>query len=311
MRGGGSQLATMRRARLRRIRKVERASCSSNRRIGRRITGDYGEVPLPPYIGEEGRPYAERYQTIFARVPGSVAAPRRRCISRTTYSPALADRGVKLHASSWMSASGPFGHHRRPARSTPDARRALRYPSRNGRSMQKAARRTRASSPQGRRSFARSKPGCTESGEVVAGAASTGLYIKPGFRFRVVDAMVTNFHLPRSTLLVLVSAFAGYEAIRHAYAEAIEQALSVFLIWRRDVSRKGLMTAFNPALVEEAFEDDVEGTAEFLRSVIGRLRENCERVRYPRRMATRRRVTLPHTPQKARRDIWAAPTSKR
>ncbi len=67
-----------------------------------------------------------------------------------------------------------------------------------------------------------------ETGEVVAGAASTDLYIKPGFTFRVVDAMVTNFHLPRSTLLVLVSAFAGYGAIRRAYAEAIKEQYRFF-----------------------------------------------------------------------------------
>ncbi|HET9749922.1 MAG TPA: S-adenosylmethionine:tRNA ribosyltransferase-isomerase, partial [Casimicrobiaceae bacterium] len=62
-----------------------------------------------------------------------------------------------------------------------------------------------------------------ERGHVGAGAAETSLYITPGYRFRVVECLVTNFHLPRSTLLMLVCAFAGYDAIRAAYAHAIEK----------------------------------------------------------------------------------------
>ncbi|HEY3584689.1 MAG TPA: S-adenosylmethionine:tRNA ribosyltransferase-isomerase, partial [Casimicrobiaceae bacterium] len=62
-----------------------------------------------------------------------------------------------------------------------------------------------------------------EHGDVRAGAAETSLYITPGYRFRVVERLVTNFHLPKSTLLMLVCAFAGYDAIRAAYAHAIEK----------------------------------------------------------------------------------------
>jgi len=65
-------------------------------------------------------------------------------------------------------------------------------------------------------------------GELVAGEGETELFILPGFRFRVVDALITNFHLPRSTLLMLVSAFAGMETIRRAYAHAIEQGYRFF-----------------------------------------------------------------------------------
>jgi S-adenosylmethionine:tRNA ribosyltransferase-isomerase len=65
-------------------------------------------------------------------------------------------------------------------------------------------------------------------GQVVAGHGDTALFVRPGFAFRVVDALVTNFHLPRSTLLVLVSAFAGVERIRAAYAHAIEQRYRFF-----------------------------------------------------------------------------------
>jgi S-adenosylmethionine:tRNA ribosyltransferase-isomerase len=64
---------------------------------------------------------------------------------------------------------------------------------------------------------------CLEASAAAAGAGETNLFITPGFEFNVVDRLITNFHLPRSTLLVLVSAFAGVETIRHAYLHAIEQ----------------------------------------------------------------------------------------
>ena len=67
-----------------------------------------------------------------------------------------------------------------------------------------------------------------EAGRVRAGAGTTQLYIYPGYRFRVVDAMVTNFHVPRSTLLIMVSAFAGREAVLHAYAEALQRGYRFF-----------------------------------------------------------------------------------
>ena len=74
-------------------------------------------------------------------------------------------------------------------------------------------------------------------GDVRAGAAETALFITPGYRFRVVDRLLTNFHLPRSTLLMLVSAFAGYDAIRAAYAHAIARALPLLQLRRRDAAR--------------------------------------------------------------------------
>jgi S-adenosylmethionine:tRNA ribosyltransferase-isomerase len=66
------------------------------------------------------------------------------------------------------------------------------------------------------------------SGELAAGEGETDLFVTPGFRFRVVDALLTNFHLPRSTLLVLIAAFAGYARTRGAYAEAIAQGYRFF-----------------------------------------------------------------------------------
>ena len=70
-------------------------------------------------------------------------------------------------------------------------------------------------------------------------AGETDLFIYPGFRFRVVERLLTNFHLPKSSLLMLVAAFAGLENIRKAYAHAIERALPVLLLRRRDADRDG------------------------------------------------------------------------
>ena len=73
-----------------------------------------------------------------------------------------------------------------------------------------------------------------EDGTMRAGAGETRLMITPGYSFRVVDRMMTNFHLPRSTLLMLVSAFAGHELTMAAYRHAIDAAVSLLLLWRRD-----------------------------------------------------------------------------
>jgi S-adenosylmethionine:tRNA ribosyltransferase-isomerase len=189
----------------------------------------YGEVPLPPYIGEAGRLHAERYQTIFARVPGSVAAPTASLhfsdevfanlhargveiarivldVGLGTFRPILEDRldAHPMHAEPYVIPDGAAAAIRRARK---ERRRVIVAGTTVMRALEASA---------------------LQTGKVIAGTASTDLYIKPGFRFRVVDAMVTNFHLPRSTLLVLVSAFAGYEAIRRAYAEAIEQQYRLF-----------------------------------------------------------------------------------
>jgi S-adenosylmethionine:tRNA ribosyltransferase-isomerase len=189
----------------------------------------HGEVPLPPYIGEEGRPYAERYQTIFARVPGSVAAPTASLHFTDDVFAALAKRGVQLARIVLDVGLGTF----RPIvedRLDQHPMHAEPYvvPEETAQAVLQARREGRRVVAAGTTVVRALEAAALESGSVVAGAASTELYIKPGFRFRVVDAMVTNFHLPRSTLLVLVSAFAGYEAIRRAYNEAIDRGYRFF-----------------------------------------------------------------------------------
>lgn len=189
----------------------------------------YGEVPLPPYIGEAGRPYADRYQTVFARVAGSVAAPTASLHFTERILDGLLRRGVTIARIVLNVGLGTF----RPIvedRVDLHPMHAERYeiPA----DVPPAIDRARAL---GRRVIAAGttvvralEAAADERGRVREGAAETALYIKPGFRFRVIDAMLTNFHLPRSTLLVLVSAFAGYDAVRRAYEEAVSSRYRFF-----------------------------------------------------------------------------------
>jgi len=189
----------------------------------------YGEVPLPPYIGAQGRPHAERYQTIFARVPGSVAAPTASLHFTDDVFANLGARGVQIARIVLDVGLGTF----RPIledRLEQHAMHAEPYviPAETAAALRQARNEGRRVIAAGTTVMRALEASAVQNGEVVASAAATDLYITPGFRFRVVDAMITNFHLPRSTLLVLVSAFAGHAAIRRAYAEAIERKYRFF-----------------------------------------------------------------------------------
>jgi S-adenosylmethionine:tRNA ribosyltransferase-isomerase len=183
----------------------------------------HGLVPLPPYIrkGVEAISDRYRYQTVYARVPGSVAAPTaglhftpdvfdrldRRGIDRIdvtlhvgigTFRPIEADRidDHVLHAeSAELTAGSAETLNRRKAQGA----RIVAVGTTSTRVLEAAS----------------------ESGRFVPFSGESALYIKPGHVFRGVDALVTNFHLPRSSLLVLVSAFAGVDLIRAAYEEAV------------------------------------------------------------------------------------------
>jgi S-adenosylmethionine:tRNA ribosyltransferase-isomerase len=173
-----------------------------------------GEAPLPPYIGraEPDKADLDDYQTIFARVPGAVAAPT----ASLHFTPELAARlriaSVTLHVGPGTFRpvrSACLEQHRLAAERfevpTETADAIARTRERGGSVIAVGTTVVRALEATG--------------GE--AGRGETDLYILPGFRFRVVDSLVTNFHLPRSTLLALVMAFAGVEPLRRAYAHAI------------------------------------------------------------------------------------------
>jgi len=190
----------------------------------------HGEVPLPPYVGRrEHDERGERYQTVFARVPGSVAAPTASLHFTRAILDAVAGRGVTIAPLVLDVGIGTF----RPMEgATIDAHvmHAERYAI-----PEATAAAVTAARREGRRVVAagttvlRALEGAAQAhGTVSAGEGETALFVTPGFRFLVVDALLTNFHLPRSTLLVLVAAFAGYERAHSAYQAAIRHRYRFF-----------------------------------------------------------------------------------
>ena len=183
-----------------------------------------GEVPLPPYIRRPGGPTGsdrERYQTSYARVPGAIAAPT----AGLHLTPALLDHlraaaigvaAVTLHVgpgtflpirvddldrhvmeSEWYDI--PPLAATDIARARAEGRRVIAVGTTTVRALEAAGR----------------------DGTLAAGPGEARLFIRPGFRFRIVDALLTNFHLPKSSLVALVAAFAGWNRIRAAYEEAV------------------------------------------------------------------------------------------
>jgi len=188
-----------------------------------------GEVPLPPYIAHPADAGDEsRYQTVYARSPGAVAAPTAGLHFDEKLLAALAAKGVRRASLTLHVGAGTFqpvrhddiGRHvmhsewYEIAQSTVDAVEETRK--RGGRVIAVGTTALRA------------LESAAASGELKAGSAETRLFIVPGYRFRVVERLVTNFHLPRSTLLMLVSAFAGAETIRRAYAHAVAERYRFF-----------------------------------------------------------------------------------
>ena len=185
---------------------------------------ELGETPLPPYIRRAApqAPDAERYQTVFARVPGSVAAPTAGLHLSERLLAAIDARGVAraevvLHVGPGTFrplgpaelASGRLHPERFTLpQATADAIAATR--ARGGRVAAVGTTTTRVLEAR-----------ATGDGGVRAGEGLTDLFLRPGSAFRVVDALLTNFHLPRSSLLLLVAAFAGRERVLAAYAEAV------------------------------------------------------------------------------------------
>jgi S-adenosylmethionine:tRNA ribosyltransferase-isomerase len=197
----------------------------------RAIMDQHGRVPLPPYIDHPADSHdALRYQTVYAAHPGAVAAPT----AALHYTPDLLSRlpscGVEFAYVTLHVGAGTF----QPVRSERIAEHRMhseRYeisePAAQAINAALATRRRviavgttslRALESAAQGSAARVRPGARE----------TALFIRPGFKFHVVDLLLTNFHLPKSTLLMLVSAFAGVDRTRAAYAHAIEQRYRFF-----------------------------------------------------------------------------------
>jgi len=186
----------------------------------------HGHVPLPPYIEHADTPQdAERYQTVFARAPGAIAAPTAALHFDPQVLASLDACGIRRASLTLHVGAGTF----QPVKTENIADHQMHsewyeVPP----ATQEAVARTRQ---QGGRIVA---VGTTTVRTLESWAATgqttgdTDIFITPGFRFRVVDLMVTNFHLPRSTLMMLVSAFAGHDRIKALYRHAVEQRYRFF-----------------------------------------------------------------------------------
>ncbi len=181
-----------------------------------------GRLPLPPYIGRADGPLdRERYQTIYAREPGSVAAPTAGLHFTEALLSTLRAKGVLVHEI--MLHVGPGTFARVDAEHIADHRVApekIFVPQETAEAY--AQTRTRG----GRvvavgTTTVRTLESVATPGRITAGPGETDLVVRPGHHFQAVDALITNFHLPKSSLLFLVAAFAGWETIQNAYAQAI------------------------------------------------------------------------------------------
>lgn len=188
-----------------------------------------GHMPLPPYIdrpdSDEDR---ERYQTVYAREPGAVAAPTAGLHFDEAVLASLREKGVEIGYVTLHVGAGTF----QPVRAD-DIRDHRMHAEviEVGEALCRQVEKTRAA---GNRVIAvgTTSVRCLEtagaSGVMQPTCGDTDIFIYPGYRFRIVDALVTNFHLPESTLLMLVSAFAGYRQTMAAYREAVEQRYRFF-----------------------------------------------------------------------------------
>lgn len=188
-----------------------------------------GHMPLPPYIEREDTSTdRERYQTVYGRTPGAVAAPTAGLHFDEAFLQRLAEKGIGTAFTTLHVGAGTFqpvradnilDHHMHKEwlRVTADT-----------------VARVKATKAAGKRVVAvgttsvRCLETATRSGELQPFEGDTDIFIYPGYRFRVVDALVTNFHLPESTLIMLVSALAGRDFILQAYAHAVQQRYRFF-----------------------------------------------------------------------------------
>jgi S-adenosylmethionine:tRNA ribosyltransferase-isomerase len=188
-----------------------------------------GHMPLPPYIKRPDQDAdRERYQTVYGQVPGAVAAPTAGLHFDEAMLQALDDKGVHRAFVTLHVGAGTF----QPVRVTDVSEHRmhsewLQVPESVVAQIELCRRRAGRVIAVGTTSV-RSLETAALGGRLTAYEGETDIFIYPGFEFRVVDAMITNFHLPQSTLLMLVSAFAGKEKILDAYQQAIDQGYRFF-----------------------------------------------------------------------------------
>lgn len=189
----------------------------------------YGHLPLPPYITHEADTSDEtRYQTVYAKHAGAVAAPTAGLHFDDAMLQAIQRKGVSIAYVTLHVGAGTF----QPVKVEHIHEHKMhseRYQiSAETVSMIETAQKNGGKVIAVGTTALRALESAAQSGTLMAGAGDTSIFITPGFTFNVVDKLLTNFHLPKSTLMMLVSAFAGYQAIKDAYAHAIEQEYRFF-----------------------------------------------------------------------------------
>ncbi len=181
----------------------------------------FGHLALPHYMGREDQPAdRERYQTVFAQSEGAIAAPTAGLHFTPEMLAQLPHAFVTLHVG--VGTFQPVKVDKLEEHQMHSERYELNAD--NARKIQKAARVIAV----GTTAMRTLETVARDHGHVVAASGSTDIFIYPGFEFRAVGAMLTNFHLPKSTLIMLVSAFAGKDLIMHAYQEAIRERYRFF-----------------------------------------------------------------------------------
>jgi len=189
----------------------------------------HGRLPLPPYIAHDADEFDEqRYQTVYSKEPGAVAAPTAGLHFDQPLLDKLAAKGVNIAYVTLHVGAGTF----QPVRVENLAEHNMHSEWYTIASATVDA--VRAAQAAGREVVAvgttslRALESASQSGSLEAGSGDTRLFITPGYRFKTVTRLITNFHLPKSTLMMLVSAFAGYDEIRKAYAHAIASEYRFF-----------------------------------------------------------------------------------
>jgi len=193
------------------------------------LLDQYGRLPLPPYIERAADQFDDaRYQTVYAKEPGAVAAPTAGLHFDHALLQKLRDKGVRMATVTLHVGAGTFQPvrsenlaehvmHREWYTISPETVEAVRAAQAAGRDVVAVG-----------TTSLRALESASQDGTLQAGSRDTALFITPGYHFNTVTRLITNFHLPKSTLLMLVSAFAGYDTIRAAYAHAIAEYYRFF-----------------------------------------------------------------------------------
>jgi S-adenosylmethionine:tRNA ribosyltransferase-isomerase len=189
----------------------------------------FGSLPLPPYITHEATSTDEtRYQTVYAKHAGAVAAPTAGLHFDDEMISLLKNNGVNIAYITLHVGAGTF----KPVNVDNIAEHKMHsevyhLPEATIRCIEQARMSGKKVTAVGT-TVLRALESAAHAGQLNAGSQETNIFITPGFEFKVVDRLLTNFHLPKSTLLMLVSAFAGFEPIKKAYAHAVEKEYRFF-----------------------------------------------------------------------------------